>query len=166
VQAIDPNSIGVYVAGSSCNPPYPLRTAEVRENTKWIDKELAGVGDNSDPQLVSLDRVVALLEKCEPDPDKDPRLWNLKTLRGAIQTLKTIRGSDEAYLVVRRKRNLQETRRETQGILAGGEDNLAPRDKPTLFLFRQNAFANQEAVWWPQLRFPDGNYVLAFSFDW
>lgn len=163
---LDPTSLGLYVAGGSYNPPYPLRTADIKKNTKWIDAELAGVSDSSGPQLVSLDRVIALLEKCEPDPEEDPQLWNLKALKAAVQTLKTVRKSDQAYLVVRRNRNLQQPRRETQGILAGGEDNLAPRDKPTLFLFRQNANGDEEAVWWPQLRFPDGNYVLAFSFDW
>ncbi len=70
------------------------------------------------------------------------------------------------YLVLRGGRNLVQPRRETQGILAAGEDPLAPRDALTLFLYRQDATASGETeVWWPQPRFPDGNYVLAFSSD-
>jgi len=34
-------------------------------------------------------------------------------------------------------------------------------------MYRANATPNGEVeVWWPQLRFPDGEYVMAFSFDW
>ena len=74
---------------------------------------------------------------------------------------------DKAYLLVRRGRNLAQPRRETQGILTGGEEALVPRDAPALFFFRQEATADGQAeAWWPQLRFADGNYVLAFSFDW
>jgi len=45
---------------------------------------------------------------------------------------------------------------------------LAPKDAPTLFLYRQNPNDKGEvAVWWPQLRFPEGNrnYVLSFSIN-
>jgi hypothetical protein len=47
------------------------------------------------------------------------------------------------------------------------EEALAPMDTPTLFMYRANATKKGEAqVGWPQLRFPRGIYVLAFSFDW
>jgi hypothetical protein len=82
-----------------------------------------------------------------------------------LEKLSSLMGA-KAYLVVRRGRDLNVPRRETQGILSGGEDQLAPRDAPTLFLYRINPNAKRETeAWWPQLRFPDGNYVLAFSFN-
>jgi hypothetical protein len=163
---LDPTSLGVYVAGGSYNPPYPLRSKDGRKNTEWLDAQLMSIADDSGPVSVKLDRIVALIERCSPDPTADPRLWDLRAIKAALQTLKSVRSGDEAYLVIRRGRALASRRRETQGILTGGEEGLAPKDKPTLFLFRQSATSSEEAVWWPQLRFPDGNYVLAFSFDW
>lgn len=75
---------------------------------------------------------------------------------------------DKAYLVVRRGRTAQARRGERKGILSGGEEALAPKDAPTLFLYRQDPTKKGETeVWWPQLRFPEGqkNYVLSFSID-
>jgi hypothetical protein len=69
--------------------------------------------------------------------------------------------------VVKRNRELKAERQERQGIISGGEGRLAPTDAPTLFMYRANPNDDGEtATWWPQLRFPEGNYVLAFSFDW
>jgi hypothetical protein len=164
---LDPNSLGFYVAGSSYNPRYPLRTSVIAKNTTWIDDELAGIDSTSAYSTITITRVMELLERCPHDPKHGAQLWNLKTLRAALESRAKIAHDERAYLVVRRGRNLAQPRRETQGILAGGEEALAPRDAVTLFLFRQNATASgEEAVWWPQLRFPDGNFVLAFSFDW
>jgi hypothetical protein len=62
---------------------------------------------------------------------------------------------------------LKAVRSERHGIIQSAEAGLAPLDAPTLFMYRMNANAEGEAeAWWPQLRFPEGNYVLAFSFDW
>lgn len=163
---LDPNSLGYYVAGSSYNPRYPLRTAAVKKNTAWLNTELAPFKDSDGYKEVTVDRIVELLARCEIDPQHGAQVWNPESLRAALDMLKKMRGQ-RAYLVVRRGRDLRQARRETQGILAGGEEALAPRDAVTLFLYRQNATPKgEEEVWWPQLRFPDGNYVLAFSFDW
>jgi hypothetical protein len=163
---LDPNSLGFYVAGASYNPIYPLRTAVAKKNTSWLDSELGSIEDDDIYKTVTIDRVLELLEKCEHDPKHGAQLWNHESIRAALEMRKKTHGS-RAYLVIRRGRNLTQPRRETQGILAGGEDALAPRDALTLFLFRQDATSSGEVeVWWPQLRFPEGNYVLAFSFDW
>src|SRR5882724_4272455 len=163
---LDPSSLGYYVAGGTCNPPYPLRSAVVKKNTAWLDVELAYIKDSDGYQEITVDRILELIAKCEADPQYGTQLWNPESLRAALDMLKKMRGN-KAYLVVRRGRDLKQPRRETQGILAGGEDALATQDATTLFLYRQNATPKGEAeVWWPQLRFPDGNYVLAFSFDW
>ena len=163
---LDPNSLGYYVAGGSYNPRYPLRSSAVKKNTSWLDSELATIGDSDGYKEVTVDRILELLARCELDPKYGAQLWNPESLRAALDILKKMRGS-RAYLVVRRGRDLRQPRRETQGILAGGEEALAPRDALALFLYRQNPTSQGETeVWWPQLRFADGNYVLAFSFDW
>jgi hypothetical protein len=65
-----------------------------------------------------------------------------------------------------RKRKNEVIRNETQGIHTSGEENIAPLDAPALYMFRQDVTSKFNIeVWWPQLRFPDGNYVLAFSFE-
>ncbi len=162
---LDPTSLGLYVAGSSYNPAYPLRTPSVRKNTAWLDTQLATAKDGQF-ETTTVDRVLELLEKCEHDPAHGAQLWNRDTIRAALEMQKKKSGN-KAYLLVQRNRNLTQPRRETQGILTGGEDQLVPRDAVTLFLFRQDATPKGEIeVWWPQLRFPDGNYVFAFSFDW
>lgn len=163
---LDPNSIGIYVAGASYNPAYPLRTAAMQRNTEWIDNQLSSFTGGEPGQETTIDRIIELIERCQADPESRIELWNIKTLKSALEKIKTIHGN-KAYLVVRKNRNLNARRRETQGILDSGEDDLAPRDAPTLFMYRQNANNRAEiAIWWPQLRFPEGNYVLAFSFDW
>lgn len=164
---LDLNSLVAYVAGESINPRYPLRSAEVAEHTAWIDAKLADVGDEESGRETTIDEVTEILKRCPPDPEVGGDLWNLKTIGTALDTIKTLLGG-KAYLVVRRNRRAEAVRRERQGILSGGEESLAPKDAPTLFLYRQNPTAKGEgAVWWPQLRFPEGsrNYVLSFSIN-
>jgi hypothetical protein len=165
---LDPNSIGYYVAGSSYNPAYPLRTPEIKKNTDWIDSKLTKYNDQAPGQEVTIDFVLELLQKCKADPRFGIELWNAKAIEAALATIKSMaRYGNKAYIVVRRGRALNQPRRETQWIITKGEEDLAPKDAPTLFIYRQNANAKGEIeVWWPQLRFPDGNYALAFSFDW
>ncbi|MDD4762008.1 MAG: Z1 domain-containing protein, partial [Candidatus Pacebacteria bacterium] len=43
---LDPNSIGLYVAGGSYNPSWPLRSPETRPITEWIDGKLAAFSDD------------------------------------------------------------------------------------------------------------------------
>lgn len=163
---LDPDALGYYVAGNNYNPPYPLRTPEVREDTAWLDSELSHIGDTEAAKEITIDRVFELITRCKADPKYQPKLWNLESLKAALEMLKKIMGN-RAYLLVRRNRREKVSRRETQGILSGGDVDLIPNDTLTLFLFRQNATpSGEEEVWWPQLRFADGNYVLAFSFDW
>lgn len=163
---LDPNAIGMYVAGSSYNPAYPLRTKDVERNTDWLDLKLSEFDDQSAGKEVTIDFIIELLGKCAADPKHGVELWDQKTLVVALEKLKVLRG-DKAYLVVRRRRNLMVVRRETQGILDSGEDKLASKDAPTLFMYRQNEVPakGEIAVWWPQLRFSEGNYVMAFSFN-
>jgi hypothetical protein len=163
---LDPNSIGLYVAGGSYNPAYPLRTKEAQKNTDWLDSKLSGFDDKSAAREVTVDFLIELLERCPPDARHGVELWDLKTIKASLEKLKSLRGN-KAYVVVRRGRDLREPRRETQGILSGGEEALAPKDAPALFIYKQSEIPGKGeiAAWWPQLRFPEGNYVLAFSFN-
>ncbi len=164
---LDPNSLGFYTGGRSYNPEAPLRTPAVRELTAWFDDELRDIADAPPYTEVTIRRIVELMEKVELDTEVACRFWNLEALKTALAVLKDRSGSDKAYLVVKRGRKLIGTRGERKGIISGGEEMLAPPNRPTLFLYRQNSNRNGEAeVWWPQLRLPAGNYVLAFSFDW
>jgi hypothetical protein len=164
---LDPNTIGYYVAGTSYNPRHPLRTKDSKEITDWLDQQLHSVSDAPPYETITMGRLLELIEKVKVDPEYGAQLWDLKAIRTALDVLNTRSGSDKAYLVVKRNRDLKALRSERHGIIHGGEERLAPTDAPTLFMYRMNANAEGEAeVWWPQLRFPDGNYVLAFSFDW
>ena len=163
-EVLDPATIGTYVAGRGYNPRRPLRTANSAKHTLTLDQRFSAIGENEGPHQISFDEVIEILRLCSPDPAYPSRLWNVKTFQAALEALKTTTGQDRAYLVVRRNRNLVAARDESQGILDSGEEALAARDKPTLFMIRQNDTRNGElAVWWPQLRFARGNYVIAFS---
>lgn len=160
----NPGAIGSYVAGASVNMRLPNRTPAARANLNWIDGELAEFpGDTPAFIRVAHDRILALMRHCEPDATVGTYLWDMKAFRAALIQLEQNLGSDEAYLVIRRSRALAATRTETQGIISGGEERLAPTDRPTLFLYRMDAVGARSACWWPQLRFPTGTYVFSFA---
>ena len=163
---LDPNTIGYYVEGSSYNPRKPLRTKDSKKNTDWLNDQLRSVKDAPPHMIITVERLIQLIEKVELDPQYVPQLWNLKAIRTALGVLKEKIKSDKAYLVVKRNRDLKAIRTERHGIIQSSEAALAPTDAPTLFMYHVNPNANEAEVWWPQLRFPDGEYVLAFSFDW
>jgi hypothetical protein len=162
---LDPNSLGFYVAGQSVNPTYPLRTPEARADTEFINSKAERYKDNASHE-VTIDFICQLLARCKADPKFEIKLWDINTLRASLETVKELFG-DKAYLVIKRDLTATKERRESQGIVSGkGEEDLAPRDAPTLFLHREKAHGGEAEAWWPQLRFPEGNYMLAFSFDW
>ncbi|MDR3643295.1 MAG: Z1 domain-containing protein [Candidatus Doudnabacteria bacterium] len=172
---LDPNSIGLYVAGGYCNPLYPLRSEAVSESTKWLDEQLSKYdNENGNPEYyeITIDFVIAMIERCLPDPNVGAEMWDIKTLTTALEKLKTIHGN-KAYIRVRRgpdgkgfSRN-EPRQRETQGIeTKGGElKETVPSDKLTLVMYRLEPSQKGVDVWWPMLRFPDGNYAIAFSFN-
>jgi len=167
---LDPDSLAAYVAGESINSRYPLRTG-VAHLTASIDEKFKHIDDYEDGFETTIDEVFSILEMCPKDPAFGGRLWNLKTIKAALDTLKKLIGN-KAYIVIRRNRNAETDRGERKGIISDSsvkESQLAPSDAPTLFLYRQNETKKrEEAVWWPQLRFPEGekgNYVLSFSVD-
>lgn len=161
---LDPNAIGVYVAGGWVNPRYPLRTPATAEATRWLDAKLLRY-DGSQPYYVTdVPSVVELVQKCEADPALGTELWNAKTIGAALEKMEVLKGA-KAYIRVSRDRELEASRRETQGFYSGGEDADVPTDAVTLFMYRLKKSTKGEAVWLPQVRFPDGNYAIAFSFE-
>lgn len=164
---LDPNAIGFYVAGRMYNSPYPLRTPDVVKHTKSLDSKLEKFVDSLEGYPVTIDFLIELLRECPPDPDTDLgiELWEPKTVITALEKLKIVLSNNDAWLIIQRRRNAQTPRRETRGIHDSGEDAHVQKRIPTLFMYRQEAFNDQVEVWWPQLRFPDGSYVLAFSFS-
>lgn len=164
---IDPNSLGSYIAGHNYNPRYPLRTAGAAKATTWIDNELRNTSDAPPCRTTKIGRIVELMAHCQVDPAHGAQLWDLRAIKAALHIIEK-RSGDRAYLVVKRNRDLAAVRTEKHGIIHSDEAGLAPRDAPVLFLYRTNANTRkgESEAWWPQLRFPAGNYVLAFSFDW
>ena len=167
---LNPDALAAYVAGESINPRYPLRV-EVSLLTATIDEKFKNIGDYEDGIETTIDDLYSILEMCPTDPAFGGRLWNLKTIKAALDTLKKLIGN-KAYIVIRRNRKAETDRGERKGIISDSsvkESQLAPSDAPTLFLYRQDAMKKgEEPVWWPQLRFPEGekgNYVLSFSID-
>lgn len=162
---LDPATLGMYLAGGNYNPRYPLRSQQASESTIRLDTLLHRYSSDGPAHEVTIPILVELIETWEAHPDHKNELWDPKTIRAALEELESLRGP-KGYVVVRRGRSLGTPRRETQGILSGGEESLAPRDWPTLFMYRQDPTRKGEvACWWPQLRFPDGNYAIAFSFN-
>ena len=172
----DPSIIESFSAGSSINPRYPLRTAKSAADTTWLDSKLQAVKNTADPSshtTITTAEALELLEHINVDQAPSPSLWDMRVIKAALEVLKNktnISGKpvygDRVHLVVKRGRDLRLPRSERAGIISGGEEKLAPTDAPTLFLYRMNQNGKELEAWWPQLRFPGGNYILAFSFDW
>ncbi len=172
----DPTLVESFPQNSSVNPRYPLRTVKSAADTAWLDEKLADVPDTNDPascRTVTVEEALKMLDHVQVDQPSSPTLWDMRIIRSALEILKTKKDrdgnlvyGDKINLVVKRSRDLTKPRSERAGIISGGEDKLAPTDTPTLFLYRMNKSGKELEVWWPQLRFPKGNYILAFSFDW
>jgi hypothetical protein len=157
-----PGSIGVYSGGSIYNPSQVMRDESVKISTAKIDTKLEDIRDKDFAQL-PLKELRALVELTVPDQRESERVWNPKAVAESIGQFATLRGQDHGYVYVDRERGLKEARRETQGILDGGESANVPDDKVTLFLLRTRAERGKHAAWWPQIRFPSGRYGFAFA---
>lgn len=165
---LDPNTIGYYEAGLSYNPEQPLRSVANVVQVSELDTILSDFPDAPPYQAVTVDFALSLMSKVRLDPVYKSQFWDLKALETALRTVtEKQKEKDKVYLVVRRERNLKGSRGERKGIISGGDESFAPHDCPILFFYRQNSVGpDKREAWWPQLRFSDGNYVLAFSFDW
>lgn len=157
-----PGSIGVYSAGSIYNPAQIMRDETVKISTDKINGKLIGVTDKTYVEL-PIEDIRTLISLTMPDQERSERVWNPIAVGESVAQFAKLHEQATGYVYVDRDRDLKETRRETQGILSGGEVTKIPSDKIMLVLFRTKADRGSNAAWWPQIRFPDGSYAFAFS---
>ncbi|PFH09728.1 Z1 domain-containing protein [Collimonas sp. PA-H2] len=157
-----PGSIGVYTGGGNYNPSQITRDSSVQIQTSKLDMLLDHIGDKQYVQM-PITEIQALIEHIVPDTSESERVWDTVAIAASMGQYAKLSGTNVGYVYVDRDRELQERRRETQGILSGGEVGAVPDQKLTLFLLRTKLKNGQQAAWWPQLRFPVGRYAFAFS---
>ncbi len=157
-----PGSIGVYSGGSIYNPAQVMRDETVRKSTEKIDKKLDGFKDKS-YQETSVEDMQALVASTSPDDRASELVWNPIAIGESLAQFARLHDQGTGYVYVDRDRDLKEKRRETQGILTGGETAQVPNDKIALFMLRTMPSRGSNPAWWPQIRFPDGRYAFAFA---
>ena len=157
-----PGSVGVYTGGSTYNPAQILRDGAVASDTARMNKLLIDVPDKTHIEM-SIEDIKKLIGLTNPDDGQAERVWNPAAVAESVAQCAGLRKQKVGYVYVDRERDLQENRRETQGILTGGEAGSVPDDHVTLFLLRTKAHGNIGAAWWPQIRFPAGRYAFAFA---
>ncbi len=157
-----PGTIGVYSAGSIYNPAQVMRDESVKPSTLKIDHLVEDLHDQQYSE-VSIDVLRAIIALTRPDQSKSERVWDPVAVGESLAQFAKIHKENKGYLYVARDRGMEKDRRETQGILDGGEAGRVPNDKITLFLLRTKADRGRNASWWPQIRFPDGRYAFAFT---
>ncbi len=158
-----PGAVGVYAAGSNYNPAQVLRDEAVRPSTQKIDKKLEGVPNKGVIEL-PVEEILELIRLTKPDERASEHVWNPIAVASSLEQLaKLDPRHQKGFVLVDRDRDLDANRRETAGILAGGEFRLLPTDRIALFLYRTKEGRGKHPSWWPQIRLPDGNYAFAFS---
>jgi hypothetical protein len=157
-----PGSVGVYSGGSNYNPAQVLRDERVKASTDKIDKKLADIANKVCAEM-SIEDMQALIRLTMPDEGQSERIWDRLAVAESLAQFAKLRGHATGYVWVDRDRDLKETRRETAGVLAGGEFTNVPPDKIALYMLRTKANRQKNAAWWPQIRFPDGLYAFAFA---
>src|SRR5258705_2942180 len=102
--------------------------------------------DESKPLFITdIGPIIEIVGKCDADHELGTELCNKKTIGAALEKMEILKGG-EAYIRVRRNRELEAPRRETQGFYSGGEDKEVPTDAVTLFMYRLKKSAKGEAV--------------------
>jgi len=158
-----PGAIGVYAGGSTYNPAQVLRGGPgVTTSTSLLDDLLSDI-ENKDYIELPLEKIREIIECTQPDQSQSERVWDPTAVAESITQFAKLRGQATGYVYVDRDRGLREKRRETQGILEGGESKNVPDDKLTVFILRTRPERGRTAAWWPQIRFPRGKYAFAFA---
>jgi hypothetical protein len=157
-----PGAIGVYTGGGTYNPAQVLRDDVGAKHTAKLDKLLADIEDKNYEEF-SIDVIEQLIRLTVPDPNQSERIWDPQAVAESLKQCSDILGLKSGYVFVDRERDLREPRRETQGVLSGGEAGTVPADRVTVFMMRTKPYGKHQAVWWPQIRFPAGRYALAFA---
>ena len=157
-----PGSVGVYAGGSNYNPAQVLREKDIEPLTKKINAYLAEVADKQSVEM-PIDDIISLINLTRPDESRSQFIWNSTAITESIRQFAKLHNRAKAFVYVDRDRGLQEDRRETQGIIEGGEHLKIPTGDLGLFLLRTKTANGMSAAWWPQVRFPNGAYAFAFA---
>jgi len=157
-----PGAVGVYTAGSNYNPAQVCRDASVLQNTKKIDARLIGVPDKESIEL-PVGEIEELIALTVSEPSASEHVWNSVAVASSVVQLAKLLKHKTGFVYVDRDRGLEGDRRETAGIITGGEKDAVPNDRIALFLLRTRARPGENPSWWPQIRFPDGSYAFAFA---
>ena len=139
-----------------------MRDETAISSTKKIDSKVASI-KNKHYEEMPIEDLRALIELTVPDQSQSEHVWNPLAVAESILQFAHLSKQKTGYVYVDRGRDLKESRRETQGVLTGGEASLVPGDKATLFLLRTTDSRGSNAAWWPQIRFPNGQYAFAFA---
>ena len=157
-----PGAVGSYTGGSNYNPAQVVRDSAVQEATERINHMVEDIANGAHEE-VPLGELRDILRLVRPDESKSEKVWDTEAIVNSLEQFGKLRGQNTGYLYVDRDRGLVGDRRETQGILTGGEFNRVPTDKIAVFLLRTKAEPGKNPSWWPQVRFPSGNYAFAFA---
>ncbi|ATS51616.1 hypothetical protein XAP3CFBP6996_010405 [Xanthomonas citri pv. fuscans CFBP 6996] len=157
-----PGAIGVYTGGGTYNPAQVLRDDSSAKNALKLDKLLSNIGDKEFVEF-SVENLQELVKLTSPDPSQSEHVWDPIAVAEGLRQCADILEQESGYVYVDRDRDLKERRRETQGVLSGGESGKVPSGRITIFMIRTKEFGDHHAAWWPQIRFPAGRYALAFA---
>nr|WP_279589680.1 Z1 domain-containing protein [Dyella sp. SG562] len=157
-----PGAIGVYTGGGTYNPAQVLRDTSGAKHTSKLDKLLSAISDKDHAEM-SIADIKELIKLTAPDPAIAEHVWDPVAVAESLEHCAEILKQGTGYVYVDRDRDLREPRRETQGLLTGGEAGSVPNDLVTVFMMRTKAYGKHQSVWWPQIRFPSGRYALAFA---
>lgn len=157
-----PGSIGIYSAGSNYNPAQIVRTDAVKAETDKLDKLLDKIASKDYAQM-SIAEIKKLLALTTADERYSEYVWDPTAITESLDQLATTLKHSTGNVYVDRDRDVEAVRKETQGVLSGGEFKKVPTNKITLYMLRMKQTKSKHAAWWPQVRFPDGNYAFAFA---
>jgi Z1 domain len=157
-----PGAIGMYSGGSIYNPAQVVRDGSVNSFTAKLDAKVAGIKDKSYIEM-PIEDIKELVVLTKPDEKESEYVWNPVAVGESLVQFAKLHNQKTGFVYVDRDRGLKEKRRETQGILDGGEAATVPKSRITLFMLRTRPDGKVAAAWWPQIRFPDGRYAFAFS---
>lgn len=159
-----PGAIGVYTGGGSYNPAQIMRDASSQDATNQLNTMLAKIA-NKQHKHITLQELRKIVELTRADNSQSERVWDSIAVAESITQFGILRKQSDGFVYVDRRRGLSghKPRRETRGLLTGGEADTVPDDRLTLFLLRTKAERGMEEAWWPQIRFPKGRYGFAFA---
>jgi hypothetical protein len=127
-----------------------------------INDLLSGFADKTHHEM-PIATIQKLLRLTKPDVRASERVWNAAAVAESVGKFAAIHHHSSGFVYVDRGRGLNESRRETRGILTGGEAEGVPSSRITLFLLRTKAEKGAIEAWWPQIRLPIGPYAFAFA---